>query len=209
MLVSDDFADDDAAFEARYAARRQRMLTQPPRCLAPFVATLAQAGELPRVRFDGHGESDQSIFRVRCACGGDTFRVRGSFHAKDYRGEPLNFFGDPLELLCASCGSERLLFDGDKDGYNPEIEAAEDLVRPPPPRGNEPEAPRVEHGCTQCGNRSMLIWTRFEQTAETCEDSFAESLTGERQQDFFSWFTLVGRCTKCNALQTVTEFECA
>src|SRR5690348_6368299 len=88
--MSDDFDDEDEAFEARYNARRQRMLTQPPRCVTPFNVTLATADELPGIAFDGHGEPTQSIFRVRCTCGGDSFRVRGTFHAKDYKGDPLN-----------------------------------------------------------------------------------------------------------------------
>ena len=200
---------DEDAFEARYNARRERMLSQPPRCLAPFAAELAKARELPGIRFDGHGAPTQSIFRLRCTCGGESFRVRGTFYAKDYKGDPLNFFGDPLELICQSCGREQLLFDAAKDGYNPEIDAAEDLVRPPSRRRNESEAPRVEYGCSKCGGRAMHIWTRFEHVADTCEDSFAESLSEGREQDFFSWFTLVGRCAKCGTLQTVTEFECA
>jgi Zn finger protein HypA/HybF involved in hydrogenase expression len=205
--MSDDDAEEEA-FEARYNARRQRMLSQPPRCLAPFAVALAAARDLPGVSFDGHGEPDESIFRVRCPCGGESFRLRGTFYAKDFRGDPLNFFSDPLELICESCARDQLLFDADKDGYNAEIEAAEDLTRPKS-RSNEPEPPRTEYGCSKCGGRAMHIWTRFEHSAETCEDSFAEDLSEGREQDFFSWFTLVGRCNKCRALQTVSDFECA
>ena len=202
--MSDDA--DEEAFEVRYRERHQRMLTQPPGCLAPFAVKRVPASELPGVRFDGHGEPHQSIFRVRCACGGETFGVRGAHHARDYKGDPLNFFGDPLELICRSCGRTELLFDREQHGYNAEIDRAADLMA----RERRPEGvARAEYACPGCGDAAMGIWTRFEHHAETCEDSFAEGLSAGREQDFFTWFTLVGRCGNCRRLQTVTEFECA
>ena len=199
----DDDADDEA-FEARYRERRERMLTRPPGCLTPFAVDRASAADLPGVRFDGHGSSDQSIFRVRCGCRGESFHVRGTHIAKDYKGDPLNFLADPLELTCATCNRTQLLFDARQHGYNAEIDSAAHLM----PRERRP-GPRVEYACPECRGRAMSLWARFEHTSEACEDSFADRLGGGREQDFFSWFTLVGRCGDCRRPRTVTQFECA
>jgi hypothetical protein len=200
--ADDDF--DEEAFEARYEERRQRMLTQPPRCLSPFAAERASAADLPGVVLDGHGSSLQSVFRLRCRCGGESFHVRGTHIATDFKGDPLDFLGDPLELTCPSCRRTELLFDRYRHGYDAEIDAV-----PLPPREDRRPAPRTEYACPHCGGDAMTLWARFEHNSEACEDSFADRLGGGPEQDFFSWLTVAGRCAKCDRLQTVTEFETA
>ena len=158
------------------------------------------------MEFDGHGSSLQSVFRLRCPCGGGAFHVRGTHYSKNYKGDPIDFLGDPLELACPSCRRTQILFDRDRDGFNAELDAA--AGHPPYARRTDGR-PGTEYACRACGGHAMTVWARFEHHPDTCVDSFADRLGSGREQDFFSWLTLVGRCAKCQRLQTVTEFETA
>jgi hypothetical protein len=201
---------DEPEFSRDFELRRERMLTRPPTCLASFTATLAPRGEPVGVRFDGHGSPDESVFRIACGCGSRLFRVKGRFYERNALGDRVNLFSDPLELTCAACARSGVIFDDRRHGYNVMIGVIElgtaESGRPREPDGGVP----AEHACPGCGARVAEVWARFEHCNESCDDSFAAELqTDGREQDYFSWFTLVGRCESCGQVTTVSEAECA
>jgi hypothetical protein len=51
------------------------------------------------------------------------------------------------------------------------------------------------------------VFARFEYSYELFEDDFPEF--AGREQDFFSWFSLLGKCRRCSQLLAVADFECA
>jgi hypothetical protein len=53
----------------------------------------------------------------------------------------------------------------------------------------------------------MTAYARFEHSSEELAVSFLESFPNPH--DFFSWFTLVGKCEGCRRNLTVADYECA
>src|SRR5688500_12823536 len=80
----------------------------PPRLLERLRV---HAIEMDEEAFDGHGEPVNAIFEVQCPCGSRRFIAVG-YGLEDGLVEP------PITLECAGCGSERLLFDPARHGYD-------------------------------------------------------------------------------------------
>jgi hypothetical protein len=53
----------------------------------------------------------------------------------------------------------------------------------------------------------MTAHARFEHSGETLADR--TGLFAESEQEYFSWFSLVGECDGCKQLLRVVDFECA
>ena len=193
-LADSDFDDDeDEAAIARYRAAREKLLNTPPRCLAGFTVKPAK---LKGVAFDGHGSSLNKVYHLACACGHDRFRVLGH-HTNNGRGDDI--FVSPLALECAACGKLTELIDTDQHGYNAELDGSSSTIRG--------EGERTPFACDTCGVRPMTAYARFEHSGEELADSFLE--TYPNPHDFFSWFTLVGKCEGCHRNLTVADYECA
>ena len=182
--------DDDAL--ARFREAEERIRTTPPRCLAGFQP---QPAELPGVRFDGHNQPLNKVFHLRCACGSDHSVALG--YPVVNRG--VSVFVGPLALRCATCGETTELIDTEIHGYDAELGHGSATVRG--------KGERQPYACPTCGVEPMVPYVRFEHSDEVLSDSTGE-FTG-REQDLFSWFSLVGRCDKCQQVITVTDFECA
>ena len=59
--------------------------------------------------------------------------------------------------------------------------------------------------CLNCKKHILDIYVRLEYPI----DLFDEPAFTESEQEFFSWFTVVGVCPNCSALSIVVDFECA
>jgi hypothetical protein len=166
----------------------------PPSCLNDFLATPTESKDL---LFDGHGEELNSFFSIRCKeCSGDSFHVHGFNWTNPDSGE--TFFIGPVEVVCGSCKSTHILFDISKHGYDAELEHGCCSAT------NEGEAAEVQ--CT-CGSISNHLVARFEYTDDLFDDDFSEAKGHE--SDFFSWFSLFGKCENCGIQEEILDYECA
>jgi hypothetical protein len=187
--------------------------SHPPRCIAGFTA---RPTELPGVEFDGHGSMSQlkfdvppgvrieapehfnPIFALSCRCRGDRHYV----HA--YHWINPNYPGDviilsPLVLECAACGRMTDLIDTDLHGYDAELGHGSATVRA--------EGERAVFECPTCGRQPLEAYVRFEYSDSLFDRDYL-GFTG-REQELFSWFSLLGKCPLCSRLLTVADFECA
>ena len=108
-------------------------------------------------------------------------------------------FISPLALRCEARGEITELIDTDRHGYDAEIGAIVATARG--------EGDRVEHECENCGRKPLRLWVRFEYSRDLFDRGSGE-FRG-REQELFSWFSLVGQCSGCSALLPVAGFECA
>lgn len=105
----------------------------------------------------------------------------------------------PLALRCESCGAITELIDTDIHGYDAELGHGPCTMRG--------QGQRSEFACDLCGPAPMDVVVRFEYSEDLFDDEFKD-FRG-REQDLFSWFTVLGRCSGCPRLITVADFECA
>lgn len=185
------------------------LLSHIPRCIMGFEATIHTAPAFP---LDGHAStadfgpdasekiiaSDQllSSFAVACACGSQHHSIKG-YSWQNPNFENLEVFLSPINLSCVSCAKESVVFDSDLHGYNAELGLGSRSVRA--------EGALSLFGCSQCDSCSFEVSTCFEFSDYVFED---EDFKG-REQDFFGWFTLLGKCAACGAEHLVADFECA
>ena len=170
------------------------LATRPPRCLGELVTTPCAK---PRMRFDGHGSSLNTYFELACSCGGGTHTILGYPRRNPDAGNA-SVFLSPLSLRCGTCGRVAALIDTSKDGHDAELGLTGSL------RG---EGQAVEYECAKCGRQDFSLVVRLEYPDDLL-DQDDEEFRG-REQDLFSWFTLVARCHGCGVLQAASDFECA
>jgi hypothetical protein len=169
--------------------------THPPRCIQGFEA---QRADLPEVVFDGHGEELNTVFGLRCTCGHTTHFVLGHYWRNPDYNNRLVFLG-PIALRCKACEKVTELIDTDIHGYDAELGHVYTKMRE--------DGERAEFKCEACGVQSFEVYARFEYTEDLFGDDF-EDFRG-REQDLFSWFSLVGTCSSCSQMHGVADFECA
>ncbi len=169
--------------------------SNPPRCLASY---LLAAARMPDASWDGHGEELNPVFLVQCTCGGTDHAIHGfSWQNPDYPESAV--FLSPIDLACTSCTKRSLLIDTDLHGYDAELGHGSTTVRG--------EGDPTTFQCESCGGDSMKTLIRFEYPPDVFGPEFNE-FAGSRS-DLFTWVTVVGRCTGCDGLWTVADFECA
>jgi hypothetical protein len=138
------------------------------------------------------------VFALACTCGGRRHYVHG------YRWINADFhnavvFLSPLVLECAACGKMTDLLDSDAHGYDAELGHGSASARA--------EGDRVVFECPKCGRQPFEAFARFEYPDDLFDGDFPEF--AGREQDLFTWFSLVGRCAQCSELLPVADFECA
>ena len=193
--------------------------SHPPRCIAGFNAT---AVELRGAKFDGHPPRPQLnvIFALACSCGAVRHFVHGfrwansdvdnaagflsplsllRYFVHGFRRGKAVVFLSPLSLECVSCGKRTDLLDTDAHGYDAELGHGTATVR----RQRDP----VVYECPRCGRQPLEVFTRFEYPDHVFNRDFKES--GGREQDLFTWFSLVAKCPRCSGLLAVADFKCA
>jgi hypothetical protein len=108
-------------------------------------------------------------------------------------------FLSPLATRCEACQRVTELIDTDRHGYDAEIGAIVATKRG--------EGDRVDYLCEECGRKPLRLWARFEYSDDLFDREISEF--HEREQELFSWFSLVGQCSGCSRLLSVADFECA
>jgi hypothetical protein len=171
--------------------------THPPRCIAPFAADL---GDFDDWHFDGHGSGHiNPVFRLSCSCGSDRHVVFVYPWTNPDDPGQMVILG-PITLQCVSCKKKTVLIDTAVHGYDSELGNGSAMMR-----GDGTPEP-VE--CAACDmNKDYEVFVRFEYPDDLFSEVFRE-FEG-RQQDLFTWFSLVTRCPKCSGMSPVADFECA
>jgi hypothetical protein len=186
----------------------------PPKCIADF---LVQPTRLDNIELDGHGssgiypdrlaENPNTVFAIRCQCGSSVHRiVAESEHLVIWRHENL-VIAERYFLECGSCHVRHQCFDRFSHGYDAEaslvegfslkefIEIKQSLRR------NE----KAMCECVNCKGTTFEVFMRFEYPS----DLFDEPLFEGREQEFFSWFTSIGKCSTCSTIHVFIDYECA
>jgi hypothetical protein len=132
-------------------------------------------------RFDGHGEPVNSVFGLACGCGGKQFWVLAPLNEGDV---PYS----PVVLECDGCDSQYIVFDGSKHGWDGELGS---------------HSANDDHVPVDLAEPSEVI-VRFEYPSDVLGDDEWKG----REQDLFSWITLLVRNDK-GQLGMVFEQECA
>jgi hypothetical protein len=160
--------------------------SHPPRCVRELVCTPT---ELPDCPFDGHGEPVNAVFAVTCPCGGDTFIPYGS------AGPDHTDLRAPYYLECDQCDESWMVFDPYTHGFDPEIE----------PGRTTPRTDLIEY---EIGDTEVHAFVRFEMPSDHLGDPEERPYRG-REEDFFSWFTLVGKDPESGRVAVLGDWECA
>jgi hypothetical protein len=87
-----------------------------PRILRSFSFARAQIPE--DVRFDGHGEELNTVFKLSCICGSPLHTVLGHHVQNEWKGREITVFVGPLLLRCEACGKQSPLLDTAIQGYD-------------------------------------------------------------------------------------------
>ena len=204
-----------ATFRTKLSKRGMRMdqagyfRSHPPRCIKELVA---RPVELQGVQYDGHASRSEfdpedagmtiegpdhinTVFALSCQCGGNRHYVHCYRWVKGNAVVTLS----PLALECARCRNMARLLDTDVHGYDSELGASSATVHA--------QGDRVVFDCPGCGRQPLEVFVRFEYSDDLFDRNYAD-FSG-REQDLFSWFSLIGRCPQCSQLLPAADFECA
>jgi hypothetical protein len=170
--------------------------THPPRCIAGFAA---ESGDLADWQFDGHGSDHiNTVFLLTCSCGSDGHFV--FVHPWTNPDDPSQMvLLSPIALQCAACKKLTELIDTAVHGYDAELGLGSTTMRG--------EGVREQLECGGCDLKKVFqVFVRFEYPDDLFDDF--KDRQG-RQQDLFTWFSLVAKCVECSAMSPVADFECA
>jgi len=62
----------------------------------------------------------------------------------------------------------------------------------------------IECQCFACDHREFEIYARFEYSNSLFQNSYFSG----RQQEYFTWFSGLGKCRKCSTMNLLIDFEC-
>lgn len=157
-----------------------------PRALGNLRATaLEQIGW----QFDGHGEPVNSIFELACPCGGKLFNATSGV-------DDSNTVCPPIGIECEACKAAFEIFDPNEHGWNA-VMCGDTFTF------DDPDAYDDLEGEDIAAPHEIVV--RFEHGSDSLGDP---ELVG-REQDVFSWFTLLARDPDSKRLEQLFEWECA
>jgi len=186
----------------------------PPTCVAEF---LPQPAWLDHVDFDRHGFSGMYpdgllpdpniVFAIQCQCGGNMHRIIAESEQEDIWHHKNLVIAERYFLECSSCQSRHLFFDKFLHGYNAEsskIEASSwsEFVEADRVSGKHE---KTTCKCANCKHTTFEVFARVEYPS----DLFDEPLFEGKEQEFFSWFTGIGKCSTCSTINLFLDYECA
>jgi hypothetical protein len=174
----------------------------PPKCLAEVRTSPAAP---PDILLDTLCDWPNRFFALACPCGEALFSATGEMSLNTLI-DQLLIYG-PLTIHCAACARSALVFDPRLHGLDAEIDHF-------PPTAIETPANRATFRCPTCRQTTFGLVARFEYPDNLLEALAAGVDPGHpthvgREQDLFTWFTLVGRCSACHQLTTIASQECA
>jgi hypothetical protein len=163
--------------------------SHPPRAISGLRVTPIDV----EFQFDGHGEPINSIFEVACPCGSAQFTVSGGLDEDDE-------IRAPIELACDGCEALYDVFDSNEHGYDGELlDTAADYPEPDDYNELHPTEFEAPHE----------IVIRFEYGSEELGSPDRPAEWRGREQDLFTWFTLLARDPETKQLAFLYDSECA
>jgi hypothetical protein len=187
---------------------------RPPKCVADF---LVQPAWLDNIEFDGHGSSGiypdglvanpNIVFAIKCQCSSGVHSILAESEQQEIWHYQNLVIAERYFLECGSCHLRHLLFDRFLHGYDAETSQMEGLSLNDfvdihqSLRKNE----KVRCECSNCKSTTFEVFTRFEYPS----DLFDEPSFEGREQEFFSWFTGIGKCITCSTINIFIDHECA
>jgi hypothetical protein len=188
----------------------------PPSCLKGFAARPAV---VPGMGFDGHAgtgsfadelvPNPNVVFGLRCPCGGDVFLLGNNAGTYDISYYKTLVLAENYDATCWACGKKTPLFDSSLHGYDAEVMRLEGNTysrgEGQSDEGHLAGPTTVACQCGNCKSHMLKVIVRLEYPSDLFEDAFFAG----REEEFFSWFTVVGECTQCAALTTMVDAECA
>jgi hypothetical protein len=173
-------------FHVPLAEQRAFYDSHPPRALAGL--TCAPIEPPAGFKFDGHGEPVNAVFTLACPCGNKLFMVSAWFKDDEVRA--------PISVECSECDRDQEIFMSGRHGFdgelNPFESRAEDDEFPDDLVPQDVEAPH-----------EVII--RFEYPS----DHLGDPQWKGREQDLFSWITIVARDAETGELSFLYDEECA
>jgi hypothetical protein len=166
----------------------------PPACIAAFTCTPTHVLDFT---FDGHGEPVNAIFELACPCGSKLFDAYAQTDPDPDADRDPDDSGlmPPVELVCASCETARVIFDPRIHGWNGVHNLAGEW---------NVDASLQDLYIDDLGARHHII-VRFEHGSETLGDA---AFTG-REQDVFSWISILAKDPESDDVELLLEHECA
>jgi len=159
------------------------MQEHPPRCLGEHSVPPPDA--LLTFLQKELGE-DSTVFTPMCECSRKFLKISSS--------QGLS----PTAIACPKCGKSRVVFDPTQHGYDGELGHNSDL---------EMGAPEAVV-CSECGGDCLRLALCFQYSGETdvLDDDDPPDV---RPEDLFGWVMIAAQCEKCQAVQEVSQSECA
>jgi hypothetical protein len=176
-----------------------------------------QPAIVPDIAFGGHGFSGKFpdgliknmdiVFKAQCPCGGSIFTIQAKSEHDEINYYQSLVIAEQYFFSCSSCGKQSLLFDPMQHGYNPEVsrleEWSDDELELPVSKLEVPE--KVCCACATCQENEMELIIRLEYH----NDLIGYEAFAGREENFFSWFSVVGKCSNCSELNLFIDCECA
>lgn len=167
-----------------------------PARLRPFRLARSSEGEWPRRSLDGHAGDSFNVFRwVGCSCGADLHHIDGWYAEDDGALKAVT-------SRCGTCSKTSVVFDLDLDGYDAELARLEKPGVVLRPRGRRK---MIRFRCVACQGDLARVCARHEYPRDLLDDPSM----APRAENFFTWFSLVGRCSGCKAAIGYGDWECA
>jgi len=176
----------------------QRAYLKPARCLSAFgKKTSGDAVQEGNVR-------DQLVkFQLECNCGAAIFKVHGfPLPGRTYPSE--DSIAGPISLECHVCKRINQVFNPEVHGYNGELDSLHGMES----AGKIDSAEPLVFQCSKCEEMKQSIAVSLIYSIPD-EEMDGDVELAQRPQDFFTTFSLYGRCMTCEYVSMVTDYECA
>ena len=174
-----------------------------PRCLNSFQATQAPLPDMP---FKGHGQALASTFQLSCHLGDRRYKAF-AFIWNDKQAHPgrdAYFILPPVKALTQPNELNKHLFDADSDGYDGELGGSSMRSGV-----TTLEARRIMLRCGKCQGGMFELMAHLEYPDELFAEDVGLADFKGREQDLFSWYTLIGSCCDCGHISILADFKCA
>ena len=178
----------------RRRTETDRTFSGPP-ALRKFVRYPTEA---ERREFKLRGGANEWNALAVCQCGNESFRLRYLGGLQDGMVCDLDAVYQRTELDCASCGKQLLLFDAALNGYNPTIADW-------PPKPTTARAAELVYSC-ECGadQGRFAVSVIYD-----CDPETLRGLNAAKRNESYGWIAVTRRCTRCEQITEVVNYECA
>lgn len=174
-----------------------------PRCLDGFRTTTAAGTP---VLLDTLTDAPNRFHALACRCRSEHFTVTGRVALNALIGQDV--IVGPVTCRCARCRRSAVVFDPARHGYDVEVGHF------PPTASAGAGGSTDSFACPGCGHTGWRLLARFEYPAALVAAIEAGEAPGYpehvgREQDLFTWFTLIGTCGQCGVAYTIASHCCA